>query len=411
MQSNPDVASAPDIATVAGTADGIRHIESKDRLTSFINITVAIVTVIGVIFTVFVYFYDKKNKDIRITILESSAFFQNKADFGQSVSINVGEKKVEQLWYAKLRYENAGKLPIKRDDIEVGTKILFSGSEVLSASIPDKNPKNLDFEIRNSLDTIQLGHGLINPGDYVIIDVLVSGTRRPEINCDYRISDIARCAVRDESAASKEFYIVGTKTDEKWETLAVILAFATSLLVAGSLAYVVISTLGEWIQKTIAMYRTKSIEDALSLFGKDFSEKTKGLRLLDKGTFQYASLALRQSVKDLMKDAGPDVTIGNLLDEARLQPISASLSYDIQKTLADLIDAKTRYVYPINWSIDKITPNKLVDFEKEAITGLLSARYRIDQTGIKVAFPLLVLALNMVFVCAGPLRTLLQKWV
>jgi hypothetical protein len=84
------------------------RVSEEKRPALLLNIVAAVITVVGVLFTMTVYFYDKKTKEIRIVLLDSTAFFQNKIDFGPSISVNVGGQKVDQLWYSRVRYENSG---------------------------------------------------------------------------------------------------------------------------------------------------------------------------------------------------------------------------------------------------------------------------------------------------------------
>jgi hypothetical protein len=284
------------------------HKARNERITSLLNIVVSVLTAAGVLFSVFIYFYDKKSRDIRVVILDSAAFLQNRADFGKAVSVNVGDKKVEQLWYIRLRYENFGKLPIKKDEIETSTHIRFAGSEVLTVSVADKRPENLGLTITNATDSIELSHGLMNPGDYAVLDILVSGPKIPNVTCDYRIADIADCVVKDESAASREVYVVGIKVNDNVALLAVSFAFLASLLTSAFLAYVVGSTIFQWALRFRAKYRVKSIEEALSLFGSDFWDGIRNLKLAETNIYNFM-------LEPVIKFAGDkDSTVSQLLD-------------------------------------------------------------------------------------------------
>jgi hypothetical protein len=378
------------------------HKARNERITSLLNIVVSVLTVVGVLFSVFIYFYDKKSRDIRVVILDSAAFLQNRADFGKAVSVNVGDKKVEQLWYVRLRYENFGKLPIKKDEIETSTHIRFAGSEVLTVSVADRRPENLGLTITNATDSIELIHGLMNPGDYAVLDILVSGPKIPNVTCDYRIADIADCLVKDESAASREVYVVGMKVNDNLALLAVSFAFLASLLASGVFAYVVGNTIYQWARKLRAKYRVKSIEEALALFGIDFWDGIKNLKLAETHVFNF-------TLEPVIKLAGDrDSTISQLLDSARSQPVSDALAHEIQDGICQLVNNRTKYYL---FSYQSKHPGKMVDFEEETIPFLISSRYRIDSTTVTIGLPLLILACNVAFVCAGPLRTLTQKLI
>jgi hypothetical protein len=55
--------------------DGRRNDARKEKVSSLLNLTVAIMTVLGVTFSIFIYFHDKKNKDIHVVALDSTRFF------------------------------------------------------------------------------------------------------------------------------------------------------------------------------------------------------------------------------------------------------------------------------------------------------------------------------------------------
>jgi hypothetical protein len=321
--------------------------------------------------------------------------------------LNVGQKRVEQLWYVKIRYENFGKLPIKKDEIEASTKIHFAGSEVLSISVAEKQPSNLDLEIRNAGDSIVLSHGLINPTDYAVMDILISSAKAPMITCDYRIADIANCTVKDETA-SKEYYVAGLKLNDNLALLAVSIAFASAIFAIGGLAYLVGSTLNEWTQQLVARYRVQSIEDALSLYKPDLYDEIKNIKLKDKTAFRYHILSVKESIKKFLDDPEAEYTVGELVDRAQSQAINSALASDIQNLLGDLINTKSDHYF---FDTRATNPGKLIDFEKDTISKLVSNRFRTDLSGIAIGLPLLILASNVAFVCAGPLRTLLQKWI
>jgi hypothetical protein len=381
--------------------------EKNDRILFLVNLVVALVTIAGVLFSTFIYFYDKKNRDIHVVILDSAAFFQNKADFSQTVSINVGSKQVEQLWYIKLRYENFGKSPIKKDEIETSTKINFAGTEVLSVSITEKKPTNLDLEIKSLADSTQLNHGLLNPGDYVVMDVLVSGPRAPPIGCNYRIADIVNCTVKDESSSSREVYIVGLKVNENLALLAASIAFLVAFLLSIGFIILIGGEIVNWIKRFLANRRTESLEDALSLYGEGLSDEIKRAPLNNSQSFSYYYTAGTeiQAFKSSPKEA---TTVEELLDRARSQSIKASIANRLQQIISSVIRGKGAYHLVVP---EVKSPNKLVDFEKETIKLLISQRFPADTGGAIAAFAILILSLNLTFVCAGPLRTLLQKWI
>jgi hypothetical protein len=236
------------------------------------------------------------------------------------------------------------------------------------------------------------------------MDVLVSGPKAPTITCSYRIADIANCLVKDETASSREFYVVGWKINDNLALVAAASAFLVTILALGAMAYAVGSTIIDLVRRTLARSRLENLEDSLSLFGKNIPEEIVKARLNDRKSFRY-SFYLTDEVKSFVGDE--NASMKDLLDRARSQSIKASIARDIQRLIADFINRTTEYYVSVP---DPKYPTKLVDFEKETINLLVSSRFRVDTNGIMIGLPVLIAILDVAFVCAGPLRTLIQKW-
>jgi hypothetical protein len=199
---------------------------------------------------------------------------------------------------------------------------------------------------------------------------------------------------------------VGFKTNDNLALLAALVAFFVAIFISAAFMYLIVTTARDWLQNVIAHYRIENLEDAISLFKKNFYEEISGIKFRDEAAFKYSFMINHDVLNSFASDTNN--SLKDLLDQARSQPIKASIAFAIQQAVKDLIDSRTRYYLFLS---SPKNPNKLIDFEKETISLLISSRFRTELSSIVIGVPLLILALDIAFVCAGPLRTMLQKWL
>jgi hypothetical protein len=272
--------------------------KTEPRLTFLLNSLIATFTIAGVAFSAYIYFHDLRYKEIRVALLESTPFFQNKIDFARSMSVNVGDRRVENLWYAKLRYENSGRTPVRKDEIESKSRITFSDAEVISASVSEKKPSNLDITANKLSDSLELIHGLLNPSDYVVFDVLLATTKSPTVTCSYRISDIKDCLFVNASQSPKEAYLVGAKINENIASFLILAANAFLMIFFLFVLVTIVRAVVGLVRYLRWRYEAKSLEEVITkLYGSETVPLVRETKIKDIAARWLSDEAKENSLK------------------------------------------------------------------------------------------------------------------
>lgn len=137
------------------------------------------------------YFTIEQSKEKSLSITEKSrqAFFNNSVNTPTDLSLQLNGRPVKTPWVLTLSYENTGKIPVLKNDIESPVKVIFRNSNIVDAQIIGKSPGNIFATIAKSTKSIQIAHGLLNPGDKIQISILLDGIGETPL-IDGRVSDI-----------------------------------------------------------------------------------------------------------------------------------------------------------------------------------------------------------------------------
>lgn len=82
-------------------------------------------------------------------------------------------KPISDISLIKIKIANSGKVPIKSSDFDHPLFLNFEG-RVLSSEIIESNPSNIKTSVKNDSTSLQVEPCLLNPGDFIVISVLVS---------------------------------------------------------------------------------------------------------------------------------------------------------------------------------------------------------------------------------------------
>lgn len=137
------------------------------------------------------YFSIEQSKEKSLSIIEKSrqAFFEKSVNAPTELSLQLNGRPVKTPWALTLSYENSGRIPVLRNEIESPIEIKFRNSNIIDAQIINKSPSNIAATIIKTQKSIQIAQGLLNPGDKIQISILLDGaSETPTI--DGRVSDV-----------------------------------------------------------------------------------------------------------------------------------------------------------------------------------------------------------------------------
>jgi hypothetical protein len=157
---------------------------------------------------------------------------------------------------------------------------------------------------------MEIVHGLLNAGDYVVLDILSSGLTAPKLTCSYRITEISQCAIRDESQSARENYVVGLKVNDNIAMTASVIAVMSLITVIWLLLYVVGGSLYRFIKFMLARLKVHSLEEALDrVYESGIWNQMRAIKI--KEIAPYGG----EEVKSFMDDPHGEKTLGEVANK------------------------------------------------------------------------------------------------
>lgn len=108
-------------------------------------------------------------------------------DHDNRLTISLMGKPLSSLGLVAIKIINNGNRPIMTNDYESPIRFMFETStEIISTRITDTNPVNLPGELFIAGSTVSLKPILLNPGDYLRIEILLSPAAT-NMSVDWRV--------------------------------------------------------------------------------------------------------------------------------------------------------------------------------------------------------------------------------
>ena len=153
---------------------------------------------VGVVFTIIVpfliYFWQRDRKELAFGVFYEAPLLSVSEELAKRVQISFDGSAISNLHLIVLAMKNSGNKPILTSDFERECVVAF-GSEigVLSADVTAQVPSNISARVERRAHSIHIMPMLLNPGDYFLVKVLVTGSE-PSVCADMRIIGITRLA-------------------------------------------------------------------------------------------------------------------------------------------------------------------------------------------------------------------------
>lgn len=158
----------------------------RDSVWQFVGVVLALLS-LGAAFVI--YWLQRQTKELAFGLISSRRPIAIADELSSRVTVQLDGQTVEHLHLQVYGLKNSGHRPIAQTDFERPLSIAFEAGRIVSAEIATQRPTNLGAQLTISTSRIELAPLLLNPGDRLLIQVLLSSAK-PASTLDARIFDV-----------------------------------------------------------------------------------------------------------------------------------------------------------------------------------------------------------------------------
>jgi len=173
----------------------------------------AILTIIGLIITIVLYFHSRKTKSLGYEILAETSLLTVNKDIHEKIKIYFEDKLIQNAWLLIYKIVNNGNMSITKDDFDGDISVSFDKEiTVLSAQIVKTNPENLKATLNRLDSEIVLKPLLMNSLDSITINIILSNYVKDTLPAPKaRIAGVSQVKYIDESKIKNSKLIFRSK--------------------------------------------------------------------------------------------------------------------------------------------------------------------------------------------------------
>lgn len=158
----------------------------RDPIWQFVG---ALLALLGLGAAFWVYWLQTQTKELAFGLLSSRRPLSISDELSSRVTVLLDGKQIGNLHLLIYALKNSGNRAIAQDDWERPFSLSFGADTIVSAEIATQTPMNLGAMIEVKQSQISIVPLLFNPGDQLIIKILVS-SRKPAPVTDLRVLDV-----------------------------------------------------------------------------------------------------------------------------------------------------------------------------------------------------------------------------
>lgn len=162
----------------------------RDPVWQFVGV---VLTALGVAAAFWIYWLQRQIKEIAFGLLSSRRPLAIADELSSRVTVELDGKIVGNLHLLVFGLKNSGHRAVAPADFQSPLRIQFVEGQVVSAEIGSQAPLNLGAKLLISEAEVVLQPLLLNPGDQVLIQVLLSSAT-PTYSLDARVLDVSSFA-------------------------------------------------------------------------------------------------------------------------------------------------------------------------------------------------------------------------
>lgn len=168
----------------------------RDPLWQFVG---AILGILAIIVTIILFFIQRRKKSLTYEIISRTSVLSASDEVSGKLQILYQGEAVRKVNLLVLKLANTGNVPITTLDYEREVSFIFTDCEkILSAELSEVQPTNLAAEIVTKEKSVSLKPILLNPGDSIILKLLISGFDN-KIEIDGRVVGVKSISKRTDS--------------------------------------------------------------------------------------------------------------------------------------------------------------------------------------------------------------------
>ncbi len=190
--------------------------ERSDRIKRYLEISAALAAIVGLVAAVYFPIRGEKHKAVELRYLAKLSLVSPEATTSGKVKVAYDNRVVENPTKLSARLGNSGDLPIEAKDIEQPLVLLFEGVRILNAEITERSPGDIRAAVQYTDKTVTLEHGLLNPGDYLLFEILSDGDKgwpKPQV----RIAGISKLLLTFPTTQSRRDKVLFLDLQRHWQ--------------------------------------------------------------------------------------------------------------------------------------------------------------------------------------------------
>lgn len=334
--------------------------QKKSRSDKWIQGAGLVAAIVAILVTVFFSIRSERSKELSITILAKRPLLSVEASTPNSgLEVRLKGEPVTSPWLVSLKVENTGELSIEERDIESPLKLLFQGGKPISAETQSRSDRSISSTSVIDASSITIRHKLLNPGDWIAVDILFDGEPSIPPTALTRISGVTSpktFSLKPTPDNKKRFIPFGLPIPVVYTALVLVSALALVLAVGGiALAYQTTSQL-------VTTPREKRVhEDSVFFDVSSLRAKTREGRIIHAALADSLTMDLLQDTEALSNEVAKIPY--NLLSAIDLHVDSATklIRAELIESLKSSIASRLFYLLPNGK--DKAASDAMRDFD------------------------------------------------
>ena len=203
-----------------------------------------IVGVVAIIPPVIIGVRSEQSKNITVHYVSKRPLVSTDSRGAGQLNVIYQGQEVQDPWLLTVRIESSGNTPIEERDIEKPLTVSFNDTKILGVEVSQVNPDNIDVSVASSGSDVVVNHKLLNPGDWIVVDVLSDGEPIAS-EVSFRISGISTPQVVKLNETPKITYLTGIPLGRPGDYAALTIAAITALVVFAGAVF----TIGDFLKK------------------------------------------------------------------------------------------------------------------------------------------------------------------
>jgi hypothetical protein len=159
----------------------------RDPIWQFVGVLLAL---FAIAMTFWIYWLQRQTKELAFGLVSSRRLLAIADEMSPRVTVQLDGKLVSNLHLLVYAIKNSGHKAIATSDFVRAPFIAFSDGQIVSVEVASQCPENMRAELTLFSTKVELSPLLLNPGDQLLIQVLLSSSK-PSATFDARIVDVS----------------------------------------------------------------------------------------------------------------------------------------------------------------------------------------------------------------------------